>query len=254
MKLTHRFGPDFSRFRSPLLWTPNGNVGATNSDIGPPLTQEGTVTYPAPANALGTYMRRGNFANAGGVINQVVGLRYPNVVDHACMRGNTTGIGGFYLSMRFSLVAWPADTARLFAGISASTANVAATDFAALPNDTLGIMHDSADGANVLWFVQKAGAGAASRVAITGGEGNPTIATGQSFWLEMWAQSFNTARVILWDLTASKSLCFNLSGAPVETVFAGPQCVASNGTTAGNIVQLGVQGLYQNIGDELDLR
>lgn len=260
-KLGHPFQLDLAKLRSGGLWHPSG--AGRSSIIGPAFTEDGTFTYPAATNTMTGQHRRGLATVVAGAANNVAGIRLNSAADHPFLRGAQGGahttaagekhpIGGFYCAMTFVIAVWPDDTSRFFAGItSLAGANAAATDSTALPsNDYFGIMHDTVDGANVINFVGRLGGGARTKTPISGGEFSPPVlAAGRQFFLEIfaWANQ-STMSLSLWDVQEGLNL-YNTTGGVAETVFTGPQCVISNGSTAGNAPALGINNLYYFVGD-----
>lgn len=248
-KLLQPYGLDLARAKSLGLWTPNGvnlAAGPALMAAGPPLDQEGTISWVPPANAIGTYMQSHRYANVGGVADNVAGMRYATANRHPFRRGTVDHVHGFYLSIRFTFGLWVSSNGRFFCGVSNDTLNMAKQNDTVGPaTDFWGIMHSQGDTANQIYVVSRSNNVNGPRTLISG----TTVAAGQSYWLEMYAWSNQpTASITLWDMNTG-AVAHNSTGGWLDSVWAGPQCVVSNGTVAGNVHALDIHNMYWFVGD-----
>jgi hypothetical protein len=200
----------------------------------------GTVSHPTPATtspAVINQMKRTRHVNAITTTNQVMGIISTAAGMPQFWRGDADGLGGFFMFVRFVIALWPADTVRLFVGLTPGTAEVAASDTVA--NNTMGLWHDTTDGANVLSFVTR-NAATTTKTPITGA----TLAANQGFDFYMYARpnggevfyrldSINDGTTLV-DTSTTTTL-------PLATVFTGPQVTMSNGTANITATTVGIE-------------
>jgi hypothetical protein len=225
-----------------VIFTPQSAAVGTGSTFGVTWQSNGTVTHPTPTAGIVNQMHRTRYANVVTTQNQVLGPKVNTADGNSFWRGNAAGLGGFFYYARFSIELWPANTVRLFVGLSSSITGVVASD--TVTGDVIGLWHDTTDGANVLSLVTRDNV-TTTKTAITGA----TLAAGQAFDFYMFAspndtkiyyriESVNTGAVIQ-EGTVTTTI-------PRNTIFMGPQVQMSNGTanTTANTVGIGVARVY----------
>lgn len=223
------------------LWLPNA-AGDGASGLGSAWEPLGTLTQPTPTNTdIGTVLKRTRFANVITTLNQPLGVRKVHASDFRFWRGGTSGLGGFYFSAIFGVEKWRDNTGRLFVGLASSAAgDVAVSDAPA--GDFVGLWHKSTDGANVL-SIARQGNGAIGEDALTGtgGSAAPTLAAGQVYRWEMWAESFAgyvgyrlssiSASTKLWVKNSQGEFSAGSESKPRSTILMAPYCRMNNGGT-----------------------
>jgi hypothetical protein len=207
----------------------------------------GTVDTPTPATtspAIVNQMKRTRHRNVVTTTNQCMGITSIAAGMPQYWIGSATNVGGFFFFCRFIVEAWAANTCRLFVGLQSSATEVAISD--TVLNDTVGLWHDTTDGANVLSIVTRNQA-TTTKTALSGG--GQTLATGQAFDFYMFCKPGDTtifyrlddinAGTVLYDSSVTATL-------PTNTVFMGPAATMSNGTanTTVNTVGIGVNRIY----------
>lgn len=270
-KLTHPYQMGMEKYSAMGLYVPDGIVAATTGAIGPRWTVSGTLDHPAPTAGYTTFRKRGRFTVVAGVANNMAGIHYANATDLSLHRGvqgaefsttftpvNKYATGGYYCSFRFRIDAWPtpaAPASRLFVGISDSLISLSGTDSTAIAAaNYYGIMHDTADPQNALFFVSRSGGGARTKTQIlttdpNGGTVNPVLDAGRMFLLEIFAWGNQaTQSLVLWDLNEAQPM-FNVTGGPADTSFCGPQVSISNGSVAANAPAVSLLNVYYFSGD-----
>ena len=143
-------------------------------------------------------------------------------------RGSSAGLGGFFFFCRYVVELWPADTCRIFVGLSDSTTAQVILDIASMTGNFAAFAHDTTDGANVLWFITRNGS-TTHKTTINGA----TIAAGQGFDFFMFAKpNDSTIYYRVDDINGGVTLVdtSETNNLPTVTVFMGPQIHMSNGT------------------------
>jgi len=212
-----------------VLYMPN--TGTTlGINLGTPWVAGGTVSHPTPATtapAIVNQMKRTRFANVVTTTNQVLGVSSMASGVQQFWRGNAAGLGGWFFFTRFIIELWPAATVRLFAGLSASTTAVVASD--TVVNNTIGLWHDTTEAATVLNLVTRNTATTTKTpITLTG-----ALAAGQAFDFYMYAKPNDTdVYYRLDDINAGTTLVDTsiATTLPANTTFLGPQVHMSNGT------------------------
>lgn len=234
-----------------LMYVPSTGTTGTGSGtgLGPVWGAGGTVSHPTPSStapAISNQMRRTRFANVATTTNQTLGIRAAAADTLNYWRGNAAGLGGFFYAARFIVELYPASTVRIFAGLTASSANYVVTSDTVL-NNTCGLWHDTTDpstGAGAFNFVTR-DTTTTTKQAITLAN---AIAAGNSYDFYMWcAPNGSTLYWRLDDVVNSVTYEGNTSTTlPASTAFMGPQCAMSNGTanTTVTTVAIGVAGVY----------
>lgn len=234
-----------------LLYVPStGSTGTgSGTGFGPVWTAGGTVTHPTPvstAPAISNQMRRTRYANIVTTTNQTLGIKAAAADALNYWRGNAAGLGGFFYAARFIVELWPANTCRIFAGLTASSATyVVASD--TVLNNTCGLWHDTTDpgsGANSMNLVTRDGTTTTkTSIALSN-----AIAAGNSYDFYMFcAPNGGTIYARLDDIVNNVTYEVNTGTTlPTNTVFMGPQCAMSNGTANITVttVAIGVAGVY----------
>lgn len=228
-----------------VLYMPN--TGTTNGlNLGTPWVAGGTVSHPTPSStspAIANQMKRTRLANVVTTTNQVLGESSMASGAQQFWLGNAAGLGGFFFFTRFIIELWPAATVRLFAGLSASTTAVVASD--TVVNNTVGLWHDTTDSASTISLVTK-GTGSATKTGITLAN---ALAAGQAFDFYMYAKpNDSTIYYRLDDINGGTTLVDSSVTAtlPANTAFMGPQVHMSNGTanTTATTVAIGINRIY----------
>jgi hypothetical protein len=236
------FGNVVSLFTPTSGTTVTGGFGSTWAKGG----SLGTVSTPTQTNtspAVTSQIKRTRHANVITTTNQAMGIIATAAGSASVWRGDAAGLGGFYFHARFVISGWPANTCRLFCGLTAGTAEVVASDTVA--NNTCGFWHDITEGANILSFVTR-DAATTTKTAITGGQ---SIAAGQGFDAYIFAKPNDTTIYYRLDSINAGTTLVDSSIAttlPVNTVFLGPQVEVSNGTAniTANTVMIDVARIY----------
>lgn len=223
------------------------NTGTTlGINLGTPWVAGGTVSHPTPATtapAIVNQMKRTRFANVVTTTNQVLGVSSMASGVQQFWRGNATGLGGWFFFTRFIVELWPAATVRLFAGLSASTTAVVASD--TVVNNTIGLWHDTTEAATVLNLVTRdATTTTKTPITLTG-----ALAAGQAFDFYMFAKPNDTTVYYrLDDINAGTTLADTSISTtlPATTAFLGPQVHMSNGTANITVTTtaIGVNRIY----------
>ena len=205
----------------------------------------GTVSHPTPSStapAIFNQMKRTRHANAVTTTNQEMGIGSVAAGLPQFWNGNSAGLGGYFFFCRFAIGLWPANTCRLFVGMTAAASAIVTTD--TIPANSVGLLHITTDGANVLNFVSK-NATTQTLASITGA----TLAAGQVFDFYMYLKPNDTTLYYrLDDVNANTTLVDTSATAtlPVNTTFLGPVAYMSNGTAniTVNTVAIDVNRIY----------
>ena len=205
----------------------------------------GTVSHPTPSStapAIFNQMKRTRHANAVTTTNQEMGIGSVASGLPQFWNGNAAGLGGYFFFCRFAIGLWAANTCRLFVGMTAAASAIVSTD--TIPANSIGVLHITTDGANVLNFVSK-NATTQTLASITGA----TIAAGQVFDFYMYLKPNDTTLYYrLDDVNAGTTLVDTSATAtlPVNTTFLGPVAYMSNGTAniTANTVAIDVNRIY----------
>jgi hypothetical protein len=231
-----------------ILYTPTSGTTATGGfgTLWAKGGSSGTVDHPTPATtapAVVNQMKRTRHRNVVTTQNQAMGIISTASGMPQFWRGNSAGLGGFFFFSRFIIELWPADTCRLFVGLTPGTAEVVVSDTVA--NNSIGLWHDTTDGANVLYFMSRDAATTTKGAAIPSAQ----IAAGQAFDLYMFAKPADS-RVYyrVDDINAGTTLIdsYTETTLPADNAFLGPQVEMSNGTAniTVNTVGIGVNRIY----------
>jgi len=211
------------------------------------------VTHATVGTAFDTQFKRTIYTNAAGTANQELGPRQSHAGDYQFWFGNAASLGGWYMSTIFRIETWNSDSGRLFAGMTASTNPVCISD--TIPNNTIGLWHDSTDGQDVMNLVIK-GTGAVDKtLSVTTHALNPGIlAAGVTLLWEMWAFPFGISvintnfRLSQFDATNKRvnRVKWNAQGGgPTTTTMCAPQVQMSNGAdTTVSHYSISVANIY----------
>ena len=219
----------------PIRWRPR--AGTTSIDVlGLGTSNTGTVTVVAPTSSnLFTQSIRNKITSAA-TAGSAATLRGAQL----CLwRGNSTGLGGFYLCMRGGIESFQA-TCRMFMGLYSAAADIANVNPSTLLN-MVGIGFDSSQ--TTLRLLRNDGSGTATAVDL--GAGFPTTGSQILYELILSAEPngseirYRVERLNSGDL-AEGVLTTDL---PVATQFLTPHFWLNNGTTAA-AVELAVVSLY----------
>lgn len=221
----------------------NGGT-ATLGGLGVSWTAGGTVSHPTPSAGMYTQMRRTQYSNVVTTTNQTLGIISTASGLPSFWRGNSAGMGGFFFFCRFGIELKPADTVRLFVGLTSLATAMTATDVSSNTGDFCGIAHDTADGANVLWFITRDNT-TTHKTSISGA----TLAAGQGFDFYMFCKpNDSTIYYRLDDINAGTTLVdtSETNNVPRNTIFMGPQITMSNGTANVTVttVALSINRVY----------
>lgn len=231
-----------------VLFLPSSGTDGAGKGLGTAWTTDTaavgiTIAHATPGTAIDTQMKRTTYTNVAGTADQELGPRLSAATDKQFWFGNAAGLGGFYFSAIFRVETWNSDGGRLFVGLSNSANPVCISD--TVPNHTIGLWHDSTDGANVLSIVTKAATGT-TKDAITGA----TLAAGQAFLWEMWAFPFGISVINtqcrLTSINTGQKIQFNsIGGGPTTATMLAPQCQMSNGAdTTVSHYSISVANIY----------
>ena len=225
-------------------FAPNTGTVGTGTGFGTIWQSNGTVTHPVPittAPAVANQIHRTRYANVASTSNQILGPKTNTTSEQAFWRGNAGGLGGFFFNTRFVIDAWPAASARIFAGLSSVTAGVAASD--SLSGDAVGLWHDTTDANSVMSIVTRD-----NSTTTKSSVGTVSIAAGNVYEFTMYCPPAGTA--IYWELwelvSGAGTLASVITTLPRNTIFMGPQVNMSNGTanTTVNTTAIGVSKIY----------
>jgi len=228
-----------------VLFAPSSGTTGTGTGFGAVWTPGGTVSHPTPATtspAIANQMHRTRFANVVTTQNQTLGIISTAAGLPQFWRGNAAGLGGFFFSCRFIIELWPANTVRLFVGLTSLATAMVATDTPS--GDFCGLWHDTTDGANVLSLITMDNT-TRVKTAITGA----TLAAGQAFdWYMFMPPNSSTIYYRLVSINSGTELV-NTSYSttlPRNTIFMGPQIQMSNGTanTTVTTTAIGIVRVY----------
>lgn len=210
------------------MYLPN-NGTTVGLNYGQAWTSGGTVSHPTPSStapAIYSQQKRTRWANVVTTTNQVLGIRSATA-EKRFWRGNAAGLGGFNFHARFAVGLWPADTVRLFVGLSDQNTAAVASD--TLAGNCCGLWHDTTEAASVLNFVTRNGT-TATKAAITLAA---NLAAGQCFDFWMWcAPNGSEIWYRLVELNTGTTLVdtSTTTTIPTATAFMGPELAMSNGT------------------------
>ena len=225
-------------------FAPNTGTVGTGTGFGTIWQSNGTVTHPVPiitAPSITNQIHRTRYANVASTSNQILGPKTNTTSEQAFWRGNAGGLGGFFFNTRFVIDAWPAASARIFAGLSSVTAGVAAND--TLSGDAVGLWHDTTDANTVMSIVTRD-----NSTTTKSSVGTVSIAAGNVYEFTMYCPPAGTA--IYWELwelvSGAGALASVITTLPRNTIFMGPQVNMSNGTANAtvNTTAIGVSKIY----------
>lgn len=205
----------------------NGGT-ATLGTFGISWTAGGTVSHPTPAAGVYTQIHRTQYANVVTTTNQTLGIIATAAGLPRFYRGNSAGLGGFFFFCRFGIELKAADSTRLFVGLTSLATAMTATDVASNTGDFCGIAHDTADGANVLWFITRDNT-TTHKTTISGF----TYGAGQAYDFYMFCKpNDSTIYYRIDDINAGTTIVdtSETNNVPRNTVMMGPQITMSNGT------------------------
>lgn len=232
------------------LWVPPGNATTVPGVLGlPALTATGTATARtvATTNAL-TRMRRLGYVSAA-TAGSLSGAR---VAAAQVTTGDGAGLGGFFTSIRFGCSdAAAVSGARMFVGMSSSTAAPTNVDPAALTN-AFGVAQLATD-ATQLYLVY---GGSAAQTAIALGTGFPPANAAVAYDLLLWCNpgSNGTVSYKLIRLDTNTSVSGDIVPAtpgtqtPLNTTLLCHQAWRTNNATA-LAVGLDLCGIYLESGN-----
>jgi hypothetical protein len=205
----------------------NGGT-ATLGGYGISWTAGGTVSHPTPAAGIVTQSLRTRYANVVTTTNQTLGIISKAAGLPRYTRGNAAGRGGFFMAVRYVIELWPANTCRIFCGMSDSSTAQVTLDIASMTGNFAAFAHDTTDGANVLWFITRDNT-TTNKTSLAG----MNIAAGQAYDFVIYCKpNDSTIYYGVYDVNAGtwiieSSTTTNL---PVNTAFMGPEITMSNGT------------------------
>lgn len=205
----------------------NGGT-ATLGTFGIAWTAGGTVSHPTPASGVYTQIHRTQYSNVVTTTNQTLGIIATAAGLPQFYRGNAAGLGGFFFFCRFGIELKAADTTRLFVGLTSLATAMTAGDVSAATGDFCGIAHDTADGANVLWFITRNNT-TTHKTTISGF----TYGAGQGYDFYMHCKpNDSTIYYRLDDINSGTTVVdtSETNNVPRNTVMMGPQITMSNGT------------------------
>lgn len=205
----------------------NGGT-ATLGTFGISWTAGGTVSHPTPAAGVYTQIHRTQYANVVTTTNQTLGIIATAAGLPRFYRGNSAGLGGFFFFCRFGIELKAADSTRLFVGLTSLATAMTATDVASNTGDFCGIAHDTADGANVLWFITRDNT-TTHKTTISGF----TYGAGHAYDFYMFCKpNDSTIYYRIDDINAGTTIVdtSETNNVPRNTVMMGPQITMSNGT------------------------
>jgi len=239
------------------LFVPNSSTAAGNGLGGVWTTGVGTITHATVGTAFDTQLKRTIYTQVVTTTDQELGPRLSNAGDYQFWLGSNTAsehdyLGGFYFSTIFRIGAWAANTGRIFAGLSADANPMCVSDTEKA--NSIGLWHETTDGADEFYAVAVTSGGAATKTKLTQTSGavSPVVnapgilAAGVTLLFEMWAfpssvGTINTnVRLSKFDATAKAvtEVVWNaIGGGPASTAMMAPQVQMSNGTadtTAGH--------------------
>lgn len=229
-----------------ILYTPTSGTTVTGGfgTLWAKGASSGTVDTPTVSTtspAITSQIKRTRHRNVVTTTNQAMGIISTASGMPQFWRGNAAGLGGFYFFARFVVTDYPAATIRIFAGLTAGTAEVVTSDTVA--NNTAGFWHDTTDNASTCAFVTRDGA-TTNKVTFT-----CSLSAGQGFDVYIFAKpNDSTIYYRVDDINAGTTLVDSSTSTnlPTSTTFLGPQVEISNGTanTTVNTVGIGVNRIY----------
>lgn len=231
-----------------ILYTPTSGTTVTGGfgTLWAKGSSAGTVNTPTPVStspAIINQIKRTRHVNAVTTTNQVMGITATASGQPQHWRGNSAGLGGFFFFCRFVIELWPANSCRIFVGMTPGTAEAAASD--TFPVNSVGLWHDTTHGNNVLYFATKD----ASTLTLGTAIPSAVIAAGQGFDLYIYCPP-NDSNIYyrVDDINAGTTLIDTSTSTtlPANTVFLGPQATVSNGTAniTATTVGIGVARIY----------
>ncbi|HZL08243.1 MAG TPA: hypothetical protein VFC50_03555 [Candidatus Dormibacteraeota bacterium] len=213
------------------LWAKGGTGGTVS-----------TATPSTTAPAISNQIHRTKQPNVVTTTNQDMGIKISAADGDQFWTGNAAGLGGFFFQTRFVVDAWPAATARIFAGLASGTTSVAISD--TVNGDVAGLWHDTTDSNTTLNMVTRNNSTTTKTpIALSN-----AIAAGNAYDFYMYCQEncttiFYRLDDIVNGVTYEGSTATTL---PRNTIFMGPQVEMSNGTanTVVNTTIIGVNRIY----------
>jgi len=226
-----------------VMYTPTSGTTATGGfgTLWAKGGSSGTVDTPTLTSGITNQIKRTRHRNVVTTTNQAMGIISTASGMPMVWRGNAAGQGGFFFFARFVVTDYPAASIRIFAGLTAGTAEVVTSDTVA--NNTAGFWHDTSDNASTCAFVTR-DAATTNKVTFT-----CALAAGQGFDVYIFAKpNDSTIYYRVDDINAGTTLVDSSTGTnlPAATTFLGPQVEISNGTanTTVNTVGIGVNRIY----------
>lgn len=227
-----------------LMYTPTSGTTVTGGfgTLWAKGGSSGTVDTPTVSStSITSQIKRTRHRNAGTTTNQAMGIISTASGMPMVWRGNAAGLGGFFFFARFIVTEYPAASIRIFAGLTAGTAEVVTSDTVA--NNTAGFWHDTSDNASTCAFVTRDGS-TTNKVTFT-----CSLAAMQGFDVYIFAKpNDSTIYYRVDDINAGTTLVDSSTGTnlPGSTTFLGPQVEISNGTanTTVNTTGIGVNRIY----------
>ncbi|MFJ5549432.1 glycosyl hydrolase family 28-related protein [Streptomyces sp. NPDC093225] len=196
-----------------LEWAPATGTAPGNA-LGWSLIADGTVSHPALTSTnLQAQMRRTRFTSKSAA-NVSAGLISS---DALCWRGNSTGLGGFVFTARFSMSS-NVDHSRAFVGLSSTSSSLMSAEPSVASVDALGIGFDSTDRSSGNWTLIRKNASMGVKEAL----GATRIASASN---GLSLETQNTINVV-------STSGFPPMGTVAVTTSAGVQTVNYTGVTA----------------------
>jgi hypothetical protein len=215
-----------------------GTTTAMNVMGGPVLTTVGTMSHPALASSsIRQQTSRAQILSAS-TADSVASTR---VNFGRAWRGDSAGLGGFFLRLRFSMVSTVA-TQRCFFGL-APVAVIATTATPSALLNVVGIGNDGSGESNMQVLTNN-NTGTADKIDL--GDGFPGQGVDDTYELTLFAPpnaSVINYRVQRFDTGASASGTLSGSKLPQTSVFLAPYLYMNNGGTAA-AVQIDVMRIY----------
>lgn len=205
----------------------NGGTATLNT-FGISWTAGGTVSHPTPAAGVVTQIHRTRYANVVTTTNQTLGIMATAAGLPLFYRGNSAGLGGFFFMCRFTIELWPANTCRIFVGLSDSATAQVTLDIASMTGNLCAFAHDTTDGANVMWFITRDNT-TTHKTTLAGFN----ITAGQGYDFYMFCKpNDSTIYYRVDDINAGTTIIdtSETNNLPTNTAMMGPQIHMSNGT------------------------
>lgn len=204
---------------------------------GPLFTAVGTISHPVLTSSSLVSQTSRFITTSAATANSAVDLRQAAT---RVWRGNSAGLGGFFVRMRFTIESVTA-LQQMFLGVQSSVAALATTQVPSALVNCFGIGFDSAD--TSLQILTNDASGTCTKIAL--GVSFPNNDPTAMFDFTMFCAP-NSDRISYTVTNLKTDVRVDgevLTGLPVNTTFLGVRAYMNNGGTAASVI-LGISRVY----------